>query len=292
MRIGLLLQRFGWPPGTAGRALARIGRDAEQAGLSSIWVNDHFRQIPMFGDPGEPFLEAYTALSYLAAATERIGLGTMTTAVTHRHPALLLKTLTSLDALSGGRVWLGLGPPWHEEEHRAFGLPLGPWSERFERLEDTLALTRQVLSGVREPFEGKHYRLPEPWFAPSFVRPPPVLVGGAHERRVLRLVARYGDACGLHEDGNPAVVGLKLRMLRDYCAELGRPFEEITVTTYGTVRLSATGEPGTSTVAEAARRFGELAALGVHLSIVDPGRVAGPETVELLGELAAAVAPP
>ncbi len=196
MDFGLQVPNFTWEGGPAqlGRTFGRIARDADQAGLSSFWVMDHFFQI--FGDPEQEMLEGYTALAYAAALTERITLGTMVTGVTYRHPGLLIKTVTTLDVLSGGRAWLGIGAAWNDEEHRGLGVPYPPTAERFERLEETLQIGRQMWAGDQSPFEGKHYQLERPINSPqSLSRPHPrILVGGSGEKKTLRLVAQYADA--------------------------------------------------------------------------------------------------
>ncbi|WP_018680554.1 TIGR03560 family F420-dependent LLM class oxidoreductase [Actinokineospora enzanensis] len=267
MRISVFIPTFHGPGGDAGlgRRLAWIGRAAEKAGAAGIWLNDHLWQIPTFGDPTEPVPESYTALGFLAAVTEKLELGTLTTGATYRHPGLLLKIVSTLDALSGGRAWLGIGPPWHEEEQRAFGIPVPPWPERFARLTETLQLARQVWGGDMGAFHGEHYRLDGPVLRPPPVRPPPILIGGAHERRVLRLVARYGDACNLFEDGGPDLVRLKLDLLRKYCDEVGRDFDDITRTSFGRLELA-----GRADVETAVSRLRVLAGLGIDLAIVAP----------------------
>jgi F420-dependent oxidoreductase-like protein len=288
VRLGVFVGNFGDPEGPAaiGRRLARIAVAAEAAGAASLWVNDHLFQIPMFGGPEEPVPEAYSALAFVAALTERLELGTLTTSATYRYPGMLLKTVATLDVLSGGRAWLGIGPPWHEEEQRALGIPTGSWPERFARLTEILQLTRQVWSGDPGPFHGEYYRLDQPRLCPPPLRRPPILVGGAHERRVLRLVAEYADACNLFEDGGLPLLRLKLDLLRRNCAAVGRPYDDIVRTTFGTVHAGDAAVPGATV-----DRFRRLADIGIDLAIVDLGADADPARFDLLATIVDAVAP-
>ncbi|HEY6709409.1 MAG TPA: TIGR03560 family F420-dependent LLM class oxidoreductase, partial [Actinomycetota bacterium] len=213
-------------------------------------------------------LEAYTTLGFLAARTERVRLGTMVTGVTFRPPALLVKAVTTLDVLSGGRAWLGLGAGYHGEEAEAMGLPLPPTAERFERLEETLAIAMRMWAGDETPFAGEHYRLQRPAASPPPLRRPhpPVLIGGTGERKTLRLVARYADACNLFDipDGG-ATVKHKLEVLARHCQEVGRPYEAIEKT------LSTRLHPG-EPAGEFAVRCAAAAALGIeHVVVLTPG---------------------
>ncbi|HZC19490.1 MAG TPA: LLM class F420-dependent oxidoreductase, partial [Rubrobacteraceae bacterium] len=201
MRIGLQVPRFTWPggPGDLGPRLAEIGRTADEAGFASIWVMDHFFQIQYVGATEEPMLEGYSALSYLAGVTAWAKLGTLVTGVIYRHPGILVKTVTTLDVLSGGRAYFGIGAGWFEREAKGLGVPFPPVSERFERLEETLRIARQMWSGEVAPYDGKHYHLAEALNSPqALTKPhPPIMVGGMGERKTLRLVAQYADACNL-----------------------------------------------------------------------------------------------
>ncbi|MFD0541666.1 TIGR03560 family F420-dependent LLM class oxidoreductase [Actinomadura luteofluorescens] len=187
MRIGLQVPSFTFPggPEQIGPAFARVAREADQGGLHSLWVMDHFFQIGMVGPPQDPMLEGYSALAYAAALTERITLGTMVTGVTYRHPGVLVKTVTTLDVLSGGRAWLGIGAAWNDEESRGLGVPFPPTAERFERLEETLRIAHRMWEGDETPFEGDHYTLERPLNSPPALRRPhpPILVGGGGRRR-------------------------------------------------------------------------------------------------------------
>jgi F420-dependent oxidoreductase-like protein len=288
MRLGLQVPDFTWPgsPQSLGPTFTRIARTAEASGLASLWVMDHFFQIEMVGPPEHEMLEAYTTLGFAAAATERLKLGTLVTGVTYRHPGVLVKTVTTLDVLSGGRAYLGIGAAWFEDEHRGLGVPYPPLSERFERLEETLQIARQMWSGDETPFRGSYYSLDRPLNSPPPIsRPhPPILIGGSGERKTLRLVARYADACNIFEAG-PDVVGQKLEVLRRHCEEAGRPYQEIEKTTLGQLALSRDGREGTSTVDQAVERFGTLASLGVDHAIVGLARVHEEDAFELVPEL-------
>src|SRR5216684_1097552 len=204
MKIGLTVPDFTWPGGPAkvGSTMAEIARTADQAGFESIWVMDHFWQIRGNGPPEHEMLEGYTALAFMAGLTSRARLGTMVTGTPYRYPGVLAKTVTTLDVLSGGRAWLGIGVGDYEEEARGLGIPYPSLKERFEMLEETLQICLRMWSGARgdeRPFEGTHYRLERPLNLPqSLSRPhPPILIGGDGEHKTLRLVARYADACSL-----------------------------------------------------------------------------------------------
>src|SRR5215212_12270565 len=246
MKFGITIPRFVAPGGDAGIAseLACSARDADQAGLDSLWVMDHFFQIPPVGAAEEPMLEGYSALSYVAGITEHIQLGTLVTGVTYRHPGLLIKTVTTLDVLSGGRAWLGIGAGWYEREHLGLGVPFPPVSERFERLEETLQIAQQMWSGQVGPYEGKHYQLVETLSQPMPLSTPRprIMIGGGGEQKTLRLVARYADACNLFampgEEGLEAL-SHKLDVLRAHCEAEGRPFEAIEKTVIGPAPLRA-----------------------------------------------------
>jgi F420-dependent oxidoreductase-like protein len=233
MEIGLQIPSFTWGDDSEiGPTLGRIGRAADQAGLHSLWVMDHFFQIPGVGDVRQPMLEAYTTLGFLAGTTSRIALGTLVTGVTYREPGILAKIVTTLDVLSGGRAWLGIGAAWNEHEHRGLGVPFPPTAERFERLEEALQIHLQMWSGDEGPFEGKHDRLEETINSPQALqRPhPPILIGGSGERKTLRLVAKYADACNVF--GDASTLRHKLTVLRGHCEREDRDYDEIFKTVY------------------------------------------------------------
>ena len=276
MRIGLYCNRFAWTGGepAIGPVLADLARRAEEAGFASLWVMDHFIQLPRHGAVDEPMLEAYAALAFVAGVTERIRLGTMVTGVTYRHPGVLVKTATTLDVLSGGRGALGLGAGWFEREHVGLGVPFRPLAERFERLEETLRIAHLMWSDRVEPFVGKHYRLAEPLCRPMPIqRPhPPILVGGRGERKTLRLVARYADACNftlfdhLPDLSAPAAldeVRHKLAVLRRHCEAEDRPYEQIERTVLGWLPVAAEKRDGSLTPERALAVLDQYAALGV-----------------------------
>jgi F420-dependent oxidoreductase-like protein len=288
MLLGLQVPDFTWPgnPAGLGATFRRIARDADDAGMASFWVMDHFFQISAVGPPENEMLEGWSALAYAAAVTDRITLGTMVTGVTYRHPGLLVKTATTLDVLSGGRAWLGIGAAWNEEEHRGLGVPYPSMSERFERLEETLRLAHQMWSGDERPFEGTHYQLERPLNSPpSLSTPhPPILVGGIGEQKTLRLVATYADACNIFEMGTEAVAA-KLAVLQEHCDTVGRDYADIERTTLGRLSLSKDGSDGTQTVDQAVDRFAGYAAIGVDHAIVSFPAVSDPAAFELVPEL-------
>jgi F420-dependent oxidoreductase-like protein len=242
VRIGLQVPSFSWPEGI-GPKLAEIGRTADEAGFASLWVMDHFFQIGSVGDVDEPMLEGYSALSYLAGVTERVKLGTLVTGVIYRYPGLLVKTATTLDVLSGGRAYLGIGAGWNERESRGLGVPFPSTRERFERLEEALQIAHQMWSGEVRPYEGEHYRLAEALNSPQALSDPhpPVMIGGMGEKRTLRLVAQYADACNLFTYGGSDVIRHKLEVLRGHCEDVGRDYEEIERTALGTAYLAEEG---------------------------------------------------
>ena len=242
MRIGLQVPSFSWPEGTPGIGpkLAEIGRRADEAGFASLWVMDHFFQIQGVGDVDEPMLEGYSALSFLAGVTERVKLGTLVTGVVYRYPGILVKTATTLDVLSGGRAYLGIGAGWNERESRGLGVPFPSTGERFERLEEALQIAQQMWSGDVGPYEGGHYHLEEPLNNPQALSEPhpPVMIGGMGEKRTLRLVAQYADACNLFIYGGSDVIRHKLDVLRGHCENVGRDYEQIERTALGTANLA------------------------------------------------------
>ncbi|MEV3990247.1 LLM class F420-dependent oxidoreductase [Streptomyces sp. NPDC049837] len=262
MKLGLTCPRFVWPGGDAAIAsrFAQVARGAEEAGLDSFWVMDHLFQIPNFGAAEDPMLEAYSALSYAAALTRRVTLGALVTSVTYRQPGLLLKQVTTLDVLSGGRAVLGIGAGFHEDEHRGLGFRLPPVAERFERLEETLRIAKRMWSAEDTPYEGEHYRLERTLNSPQALsRPhPPILIGGSGEKKTLRLVARYGDACNLFLGAD---IPHKLGVLRAHCEAEGRPYEAIEKTLHMRV-------PEGQSIEESVQRCGELAQQGIDHVIV------------------------
>ncbi|WP_433478109.1 LLM class F420-dependent oxidoreductase [Spirillospora sp. CA-142024] len=261
MRIGLQVPSFTFPggPEQIGPTFGRIAREADQGGLDSLWVMDHFFQIRGVGPSEDPMLEGYSALAYAAALTERITLGTMVTGVTYREPGILVKTVTTLDVLSGGRAWLGIGAAWNEEESRGLGVRFPPVAERFERLEETLRIAHQMWKGDESAFEGEHYRLERPLNSPPALRRPhpPILIGGGGEKKTLRFVAKYADACNLF-DGDE--LPHKLDVLREHCEREGRDYAEIEKTSLSLLA----GRPSVDAAVDA---IGRLAERGIDHAI-------------------------
>jgi F420-dependent oxidoreductase-like protein len=236
MQVGIHYANFTLPggPEAIGPTLAATAEAAEEAGAAWFTLMDHWFQMESLATAYDPMLEGYTALGFVAARTERIPLGLLVTGVTYRHPGLLAKTVTTLDVLSGGRAILGLGAAWYEREHRGLGVPFPPLKERFERLEETLQICRQMWSDDDGPYDGTHYQLAETICSPPPVRRPhpPILIGGSGEKKTLRLVARYADACNLFAT-SPDEIRHKLDVLEGHCADAGRDPDEITRTLIG-----------------------------------------------------------
>ncbi len=268
MKLGLSFADFsGAPsPDRIGPELADAAEVAEAAGIDTLWVMDHYFQIPMNGPAEDPMLEGYTALAFLAGQTSRVRLGTLVTGVHYRHPGLLAKIVTTLDVLSGGRAVLGIGAGWNEEESRGLGVPFPTRAQRFEQLRETLEICQQMWSGDETPYMGKHYQLDRPLNSPqSLQRPhPPILIGGGGERKTLRLVAEFGDACNLFPSEE---IPHKLDVLRRHCADVGREEKEIAKTSVLLVKAGADG------LAEAERQLAWLAGMGidtVYLGVEGP----------------------
>jgi F420-dependent oxidoreductase-like protein len=264
MEIGLQIPDFTWPngPGALGPELGAVARTADQAGFGYIALMDHFFQIGGVGPVENDMLEAYTALGFLAAHTERAKLLTVITGVHYREPALLAKAVTTLDVLSGGRAILGLGAGWNEEESRGLGFPFPPLAERFERLEETVRYVLQMWSDDEGAFEGKHYQATRLLNSPQALSNPhpPLLIGGGGEKKTLRLVAKYADACNLF---NTPELEHKLDVLKRHCETEGRDYDEITKTVYQPLD---TGEKGEKTQ-ELIDELGRLDGLGVQVAI-------------------------
>ena len=284
MLIGIQIPSFTWPGGATEirPTLARIGQAADAAGFASLWVMDHFFQIEMVGKPDEPMLESYSTLSYLAGVTQRVRLGTMVTGVVYRHPGLLVKTVTTLDVLSGGRAYLGIGAAWNEREAVGLGVPFPPVKDRFERLEETLQIVRQMWSGPVAPFQGKHYQLAETLNSPQPISKPhpPVLIGGGGEKKTLRLVAQYADACNLFAFGGAAAIRTKLEVLRRHCEEIGRPYETIEKTALGAINLGA-GGMSTRQVIDFCHQMSEA---GIQHLIFSFAQVSDLTSLEIMGK--------
>ena len=296
LEFGLQISRFGFPghPATTARTLAELARAAEETGFTSLWVMDHFVQIPQVGREWDDLLESYTTLGFLAAATERIRLGTLVTGITYRNIAHLAKLVATLDVLSGGRAWCGIGAAWFEREHRLYGWEFPPLAERFARLEDALELLPLMWGPGSPPFEGRTISVPE---AICYPRPlqerVPIMVGGAGERRTLKLVARHADACNLI--GRRADIRHKIAVLHEHCAAAGRDPADVRITQLEQACVIAPGEPregrGAATVAEHVGRYRELAEAGVQTAIVGLGVAEGADAVRRFGDVIAAFRP-
>src|SRR5689334_24795263 len=266
MKVGLQIPDFSTPrgPEALGRELASVARTADDAGFEYIAVMDHFFQIPGVGAAEKEMLEAYTTLGYLAACTSRAALVTVMTGAFYREPGILGKIVTTLDVLSGGRAVLGIGAGWNEQESRGLGVPFPTMAERFEQLRETLEICRQMWSGDETPYIGKHYQLDRPLNSPQSLRRPPILIGGGGERKTLRLVAEFGDACNLFPSPE---IPHKLDVLRRHCADVGRDEKEISKTSMLLVK------PGTDGLVEAEGQLAWLAGMGidtVHLGVIGP----------------------
>jgi len=249
-----------------------------------MWVMDHFFQIPVVGPAENEMLEGWSALAFAAGRTNQIKLGTMVTGVTYRYPGILVKTATTLDVLSHGRAYFGIGAAWNEQEHQGLGVPFPPLAERFERLEETLQIALQMWAGDEKAYVGKHYQLSRPLNSPQPVqRPhPPILIGGSGERKTLRLVAQYGDACNIFARLGNHEVQRKLDVLRGHCESVGRPYEQIEKTTLDTMRFSRDGRDGSMTPAAAIEHFAKLAAMGIDQAIFNMPNVYDLEPFDLL----------
>lgn len=283
MKLGLHYWNYSTPadPTEIAATLAETAQVAEQAGVSSFTAMDHYFQMEQAGGAEAPMLEGYTTLGYVAAKTQRMTLGLLVTGVMYRYPGLLAKVVTTLDVLSGGRARLGIGASWYQREQLGLGVPVVPVAERFERLEETLRICLQMWSDDNGPFHGKHYQLAETLCVPAPIRRPrpPILVGGGGERKTLRLVARYGDACNLFGT-SPAEVAGKLEVLRSHCATEGRDYDSVEKTVLAV-------RPALADVDGFVAAAGEYAALGVTEIQVMPDR----HPVEFAERLAEQVLP-
>ncbi len=282
MKIGLHIVTWDFPggPTAIGSTLAAIGDAAETAGLTDISVMDHWYQMDALAPATEPMMEGYTTLGFIAGHTETIRLGLLVTGVTYRYPALLAKTVATLDVLSNGRGQLGIGAAWYQREHVGLGVPFPPTAERFEMLEEAILVCFRMWSDEDGPFETKHFKLaeticnPHPISAPR----PPVMIGGSGERKTLRLVAKYADACNLFSS-TPDEVAHKLDVLRKHCENEGRDYDAITKT-----MLSRSNPADVDAVVEEMRVYAKL---GLDKVIFVPSGDPVAFTQRLGGELAA-----
>ncbi len=282
MKVGLQVPSFTWPGGDAaiGPTLARIAETADAVGFDSLWVMDHFYQIRGVGHPEEPMLEGWSALGFMAAHSSTATLGLMVGGVHYRQAGLWAKAATTLDVLSGGRAYLGIGAAWNEEESRGLGFPMPPLGTRFEMLEETLQIVHAMWQGERgsgEAFHGRHYHADRLLNSPQVIsKPHPrIIIGGGGEQKTLRLVAKYADACNIF--GGPEQLTHKFSVLRERCAEVGRPFDEIERSNLTRVDL------GRQTPDAIVDGFGRLADVGVQHVIFSLTDVADVGNIETLG---------
>jgi F420-dependent oxidoreductase-like protein len=280
MKIGLHIPDFTWPGGDPEIAstLATVVRTADEVGFDRISVMDHFFQISQHGPPEHAMLEAYTALGFLAAHTERATLLTLVSGVIYRYPGILAKQVTTLDVLSGGRAWLGIGAGWNEEESKALGIEFPPMAERFEQLEEALQICLRMWAGDESPYEGKRFHLERPLNSPqSLTKPhPPIMIGGGGEKKTLRFVAKYAQACNLFAGPDLAH---KLDVLREHCEREGRDYDDIEKTVAYKFDLGERGEHVDETLT-ALRGFADLGVQTAHGKVVDAG---GIEALKLMG---------
>jgi F420-dependent oxidoreductase-like protein len=282
MKFGLQVNSFTWPGGPAaiGPTLSRVTRTADDVGFDSIWVMDHFFQIRGLGPPEAPMLEGLTALGFMAANSQKARLGLMVGGIHYRQPGLWIKAVTTLDVLSGGRAWFGIGAAWNEEESAALGFPFPPLRERFEMLEDTLQMAHAMWaggSGSGESFVGRHVQASRLLNSPQAISRPrvPIMIGGGGERKTLRLVAQYADACNVF--GDAARIARKYAVLREHCERLGRPYEEIERSTLQSIDLESQSPD------QIVERFGSLAEAGAQHILVSVRGVSDVARLERIG---------
>jgi len=256
MYIGMQIPQFKpSKPETMGNWFVELAQAAEESGFYSLWVMDHFFQLGKWlGEPETPMVEGYTTIGYLAGVTKKIKLGLLVGGVIYRHPSIVIKMISTLDVLSGGRMYMGIGAAWYEHETKSLGMRFPATKERFEQLEDILQLALHMWSGKTSEFKGKQITVPYPVNNPQpLTRPhPPILIGGQGERKTLRFVAQYADACNLFGRAGDDVLRNKLKVLQDHCRELYRPYDEIEKT------VLETFDPSNQNIEEVLTRFQEL----------------------------------
>ena len=288
MKLGLQIPDFTWAgnPEQLGATLATVARTADDAGFEHIMLMDHFFQIKSVGPPEHEMLEAYTALGFVAAHTSRARLGTLVTGVHYRYPGVLAKIITTLDVLSGGRAWLGVGAGWNEEESRGLGIAFPPVAERFEQLEEALQICLQMWAGDESPYDGKLFHLERPLNSPqALTKPhPPIMIGGGGEKKTLRLVAKYAQACNLFSSPD---LGHKLDVLREHCEREGRNYDEIEKTAYYAYDVGDKGENTAKIIDD----LGRLSEQGIQTAIGGVANVSTISPLEVIGnEIIPAVA--
>ncbi|MFX0114617.1 MAG: LLM class F420-dependent oxidoreductase [Candidatus Hodarchaeota archaeon] len=303
MRIGLHIGKFDWPgsPDNIGEKLVEIAKIADEEGFYSLWVMDHLFQLGtqygiVHGPIEAPMLEGYSTISYLAAVTQRIKFGLLVTCNFFREPGLLGKIVSTIDVLSRGRTYLGIGAGWFEREAKGLGLPFPSLRERFERLEENLQVIKQMWTGDTSPFEGKHFQLAEPLNSPQPLSQPhpPILIGGGGEKKTLRLVAQYADACNfvigtpfedagvLRRDWDEKGLNRlrkKLMILKQHCNDVGRPYDDIEKTIVTYIKLA----PGDMKATEAIEFCRQVASLGFQHVIFNMPNVHEITPLEIMG---------
>jgi F420-dependent oxidoreductase-like protein len=289
VKFGLQVASFTYPGGTPAiaPALERVVRTADEIGLDSIWVMDHLFQIRSVGRVEEPMLEGWTALGFIAAHTKRARIGLMVGGIHYREPGIWVKAATTLDVLSGGRAWLGIGAAWNQQESQGLGFPFPPLGVRFEMLEETLQIAHQMFDGElgsQGRHDGRHYHATRLLNSPQSISRPrvPIMIGGGGERKTLRLVAQYGDATNVF--GGPEKIHHKWEVLRRHCEDVGRPYDEIERSTLqGAFRLSRDGGSGTVTPTELVDWYGELGDAGAQHILFSLQDAWNAEELELFG---------
>jgi F420-dependent oxidoreductase-like protein len=274
MRLGVHLVDFAFAAGPESIAptLAKAGQLADEGGIANLSLMDHYLQMEEMGGPDQPMLEGYTTLGYLAGQTSKVELQLLVTGVTYRHPGLLAKIVSTLDVLSGGRAALGIGAAWYAREHEALGVPFPPVPERFERLEETLQIVLQMWSSNDGRFDGCRYTLAKTLNNPApLSRPhPPIMIGGMGERKTLRLVAKYGNACNFFAGGGatgPETVASKLAVLREHCDEQGTDYNAIRKT----ILYVGAGRPDSSGASQLIDQLSRYAEVGISQAHLMPG---------------------
>jgi F420-dependent oxidoreductase-like protein len=288
VKFGLQVNSFTWPGGASELAptLARVVRTADEVGFDSIWVMDHLFQIRGVGAVDEPMLEGWTALGFIAAHTKRARIGLMVGGIPYRLPAIWVKAATTLDVLTGGRAWLGLGAAWNQQESDALGIPFPPLGVRFEQLEETLRIAHEMFegeTGSQRAFDGRQFHATRLLNSPQSISRPrvPIMIGGGGERKTLRLAAQYADATNVF--GGPENIHHKYEVLRRHCEAVGRPFDEIERSTLQGVNVSRDGSGGSETPEQVIDRFGELGDAGAQHVLFGVRDVWQTDKLELLG---------
>jgi F420-dependent oxidoreductase-like protein len=288
VKFGIQIPSFTWPGGAEeiGPTLARIARQADDIGVDSIWVMDHFFQIRGVGPAEDPMLEGWTTLGFMAAQTKRARLGLMVGGIHYRNPALWVKAATTLDVLSGGRAWLGIGAAWNQAESEGLGFPFPPLGERFEMLEETLQIAYGMWEGEmgsQGAFHGRLFQADRLLNSPQSLSRPrvPIMIGGGGEKKTLRIVAQYADATNVF--GTPEGVARKYAILAEHCAAIGRDPDEIERSTLQNIRVTVDGRGDTDTPAHVVDRFGDFADAGVQHVIVGMRQLPDLDALELVG---------